>query len=631
MASKVLLIGNVSDIDIISDEILQDEHTKIFSFDLDVHEKLVSKKITHNMADNLLNQEQRMNIFDKLIEFRSWHSNLPSNKIKYENVNLLKLFDSNEFLQSISSKIINSIIIHKIIETEKPSKVFVTTFFSSTIKSIPNNKNFTIHIFDNPFNEELMWDSIPIKFNFGKLNFNFNISKKKYLKLKNIIENSFKLFYNFNFNLNSKNKKNIIFLEFNVQSFSNLFLELKKSDQNVILVNQRRPAIWSKNSFNVVKNSNYKILQLEEILSKEEKVEILKFYHLIIPEIDKLWENSIFFNNLFKIDDVVFWDIIKDNLIKSYSEKMYYYVELIASIKKFFDNVDASCIISLNEIGETEKAFLEFNKNKIPSILLEHGFLDKNDSVSKVKRYDIMSNYSNFTDKIAVWSETKKSYLIDNYQIDPNRIIVSGSPRHDNYFSSRKNNNNKKEKILLLAPNPINDMDALSTTELKLRFNELIKKIILNIKTLDNVKLIVKLHATSLKHNEEIKLLINKIDKNIPVYLSNSVIDVINSSDAVMVISPESGTTTMILESMILGKPTMNIYFENTVPQFNHVKHHAVLSLLDTCDLKDNISKILFDYKFKNELISNADIYLSKYLDYNGNSSKRFAEILKSY
>ena len=631
MASKVLLIGNVSDIDIISDEILQDEHTKIFSFDLDVHEKLVSKKITHNMADNLLNQEQRMNIFDKLIEFRSWHSNLPSNKIKYENVNLLKLFDSNEFLQSISSKIINSIIIHKIIETEKPSKVFVTTFFSSTIKSIPNNKNFTIHIFDNPFNEELMWDSIPIKFNFGKLNFNFNISKKKYLKLKNIIENSFKLFYNFNFNLNSKNKKNIIFLEFNVQSFSNLFLELKKSDQNVILVNQRRPAIWSKNSFNVVKNSNYKILQLEEILSKEEKVEILKFYHLIIPEIDKLWENSILFNNLFKIDDVVFWDIIKDNLIKSYSEKMYYYVELIASIKKFFDNVDASCIISLNEIGETEKAFLEFNKNKIPSILLEHGFLDKNDSVSKVKRYDIMSNYSNFTDKIAVWSETKKSYLIDNYQIDPNRIIVSGSPRHDNYFSSRKNNNNKKEKILLLAPNPINDMDALSTTELKLRFNELIKKIILNIKTLDNVKLIVKLHATSLKHNEEIKLLINKIDKNIPVYLSNSVIDVINSSDAVMVISPESGTTTMILESMILGKPTMNIYFENTVPQFNHVKHHAVLSLLDTCDLKDNISKILFDYKFKNELISNADIYLSKYLDYNGNSSKRFAEILKSY
>ena len=628
MVSKIVLIGNVSDIDVISDEILQDENTKIFSFDLDVHEKLVSKKIIHNMADNLLDQEQRMNIFDKLIEFRSWHSNLPLNKIEYENVNLLKLFDSNEFLQSISSKIINSIIIHKIIENEKPSKIFTTTFFSSTIKSIQNNKNFTIKIFDNPFNEELMWDKIPIKYNFGKLHFNFTISKKKYLKLKNIIEKTLKLFYNFN--LNSKNKKNIIFLEFNVQLFSNLFLELKKSDQNIILVNQRRPAIWSKNSFDAVKNSNCKILQLQEILTKEEKVEILKFHHSIIPEINKLWENSTFFNNLFQIDGIIFWDIIKDHLIKSYSQKMYYYIELIASIKKFFDNVDASCIVSLNEIGETEKAFLEFNKNKIPSILLEHGFLDKNNSVSKVKRYDTMSNYSTFKDKIAVWSETKKTYLIENYGIDPNRIIVTGSPRHDNYFSSRKKNNNQ-EKFLLLAPNPINDMDALSTTELKLRFNEFIKKIILTVRTLDNVKLIVKLHAISLKHNEEIKLLINKIDKNIPIYLSNSVIDIINLSDAVMVISPEPATTTMLLESMILGKPTMNIYFENEVPQFNHVKHNAVFSLLDTCDLKHNLSKILFNKEFKNELVDNADDYLSKYLNYNGNSSKRFAEVLKSY
>ena len=631
MVTKVLLIGNVLDIDVVPDDILYDKETKIFSFDLDIHEKLLSKKIIHVIADNLLDQEDRMNIFDKLIEFRSWHSNLPSNKIKYENVNLLKLLDSNEFLQSISSKVINSILIHKIIENEKPSKIFSTTYFASTLNSIKNKQDFEIKIFETTFHEELMWDKIPIKYNFGKLHFNFNLSKKKYLKIKNFVENTSKLFFNFNFNLNSKNKKNIIFLEFNPQLFSELFLELKKYDQNIILVNQRRSAIWSKNSLNVVKNSNCKILQLENILNKEEKVEILKFYHLIIPEIDQFWQNSDFFNQLFQINGISFWNIIKDNLVKSYSEKIYYYIELIASIKKFFNNVNASCIISLNEIGETEKAFLEFNKNKIPSILLEHGFLDKNDSVSKVKRYDIMSNYSNFTDKIAVWSETKKLYLIDNYQIDPNRIIVSGSPRHDKYFSSRKNNNSKKEKILLLAPNPINDMDALSTTELKLRFNELIKKIILNIKTFDNVKLIVKLHAISLKHNEEIKLLINEIDKDIPVYLSNSVIDVINSSDAVMVISPEPGTTTMILESMILGKPTMNIYLENTIPQFNHVKHHAVLSVLDTCDLKDNMSKILFDDKFKNELISNADIYLSKYLDYNGNSSKRFVEILKSY
>ena len=296
MVTKVLLIGNVLDIDVIPDDILYDKETKIFSFDLDIHEKLISKKIIHEIADNLLDQEDRMNIFDKLIEFRSWHSHLPSNKIKYENVNLLKLLDSNEFLQSISSKVINSILIHKIIENEKPSKIFSTTYFSSTLNSIKNKQDFEIKIFETTFHEELMWDKIPIKYNFGKLHFNFNLSKKKYLKIKNFVENTSKLFFNFNFNLNSKNKKNIIFLEFNPQLFSELFLELKKYDQNIILVNQRRSAIWSKNSLNVVKNSNCKILQLENILNKEEKVEILKFYHLIIPEIDRLWQNSDFFN-----------------------------------------------------------------------------------------------------------------------------------------------------------------------------------------------------------------------------------------------------------------------------------------------------------------------------------------------
>ena len=142
MVSKVLLIGNVLDIGIIPDDILYDKETKIFSFDLDIHEKLISKKIIHEIADNLLDQEDRMNIFDKLIEFCSWHSNLSSNKIKYENVNLLKLLDSNEFLQSISSKVINSILIHKIIENEKPSKILSTTFFSSTLNSIKNKQNF---------------------------------------------------------------------------------------------------------------------------------------------------------------------------------------------------------------------------------------------------------------------------------------------------------------------------------------------------------------------------------------------------------------------------------------------------------------------------------------------------------
>ena len=630
MVSNIVLIGDVSDVDIIPQNLFEDKNSKIFSFDIDTHQKLESKKIFHEMAENFLNQKERMEIFDKIIKFSSWHSKLHSTNYEFENVNLLKLLDSNEFNTLFLPKLINFVLIKRIIEKEKPSKIFSTTLFSTTIKSIINEKKIESVFFHNSITKKFLWDTIPIKYNFGKLNFEFNLSRKKYLKIKNFMETTLNYFFRLKFDLNS-DKKSIVFIEFNPQSFSNLFDELKHFDGNIILVNQRRPAIWSKNSLGVVRNSNCKILQLEEILNEQELNEISQSYEKLSVKINELWNNSDFFNNYFQFEDISFWNVMKEHLIQVYSERLFYYMKLITSVKKFFNCVDISCIVSLNEIGETEKTFLEFNKNRFPSILLEHGFNDKNDSVSFMKRFDVLSNYDTFKDKIAVWSETKKKYLIDNYGLDPNRIIVSGSPRHDNYFSSRMKKENNKEKILLLAPNPISEMGGLSTTELKLKFNEFLTKTISIIKKFDDVKLIVKLHPFPLKHNEEIKSLIKEIDENIPIYLSNSVIDVVNSADIVMVISPEPGTTTMILESMILGKPTMNIYFEKEIPKYNHVKNNAVLSLLNDCNLEDNLQKILFDEKFQKELLRNAEGFISKYLNYTSNSSKTLAKILKSY
>lgn len=630
MVSNLILIGDVSDVDVIPQNILEDKNSKIFSFDFDTHQKLESKKISHEMADTFLTKKERMEIFDKIIEFSSWHSKFPSSDYEFQNVNLLKLLDTNEFNTLFLQKLINFVIIKQIIEKEQPLKIFSTTLFSTTIKSIIDEKKIEPIFFYNMLDKKFLWDVIPIKYNFGKFNFEINLSRKTYLKIKNFVETTLSLFYRLRFDFNSK-KKSIVFIEFNPQSFSNLFYELKNYDGNVILVNQRRPAIWSKNSLSVVRNSNCKILQLEGILNDQEINEISKSCKKFAAKINKLWDNSEFFDNLFQFKDLSFWNVMKEHLVHVYSERLFYYMKLIASVKKFFNNIDISCIISLNEIGETEKTFLEFNKNQVPSILLEHGFNDKNESVSFMKRFDVLSNYNEFKDKIAVWSETKKKYLIENYELDPDKILVSGSPRHDDYFSSRMKKKNNEEKVLLLAPNPISEMGGLSTTELKLKFNKFLKKTISVIKKFDDVKLIVKLHPFPLKHNEEIKSFIKEIDESIPIYISNSVVDVVNSSDVVMVISPEPGTTTMLLESMILGKPTMNIYFEEEIPKYNHVKNNAVLSLLNDCNLEDNLQKILFDEKFQNELINNADNFISKYLNHIGNSSETLAKILKSY
>jgi len=100
----------------------------------------------------------------------------------------------------------------------------------------------------------------------------------------------------------------------------------------------------------------------------------------------------------------------------------------------------------------------------------------------------------------------------------------------------------------------------------------------------------------------------------------------------VIVISPESfGTSTILLESMILRKPTMNIILDDKIPQTDHVIDEAVLTVSDNQDLEKNIKKILFDEKFQHDIKQNADEFITQFLGFRGNASEEFAKILKSY
>lgn len=629
MTGKIVLVDNVSDLNIISKELLKNNDTKFFSFNLEVHNELESKKIKHEIADDLLTQEQRFQIFDKMVEFQSWYSKISSADYEFEGVNLLKIFDSHEFSSYLMPNLINLVIIKEIIDKEKPIKIIASNSFSNIIQSIIKQNPVEFEFFKNKIHKKPLWDKISFKYNIGRMPLSFSLSRKKYLQIKNFVETISGFFYGFWFNLDSTKKRSIIFLEFNPQLFSKLFQAMKNYDGNVILINQRRSAVWGNNSLSIINKSKCKVLKIDNILTKEEKTKLSLLIYEFSKKIEVLWQDSALFDQVFKINECSFWEVIKEVIIKIYSERLNSHMLLIHSVKKIFDNMDVKCIVSLNETGETEKAVLEFNNNKNPSVLLEHGFIER---IPKTKRFDILSDYFSFRDKIAVWSETKKEWLVNEYGIDPKRIVVTGSPRHDNYFQSRFDSNNRKEKILLLAPNPINDINGLSSTNLKLRLNNTIKNIFSIVHEFDNVKIIVKLHPIQLKHNEEIKSLIQKLDNTVSIYLWTSIIDTINSADAVIVLSPEiNATPTMTLESMILGKPTMSVYFDDKIPEYDHIKSGAILTILDNDNIKNELKKILFDENFQKQLKENADAFVMKFMKNRGTASDTFASFLQSY
>jgi hypothetical protein len=627
--TQIILITSISDLDQIPNNLLKSNETKIFSFNLEVHLELKHQKIEHIMADNLLDLEERLKIFDKMAEFRTWYSKIPNTDFELEGVNLLKILDRNEFQTYLLPILINLVIIKKIIEKEKPTKIVATHQSSKIIQSIIKNQNIDTKFFKTVNNNNLLWDNITAKYNIGGIPLTFTISRKKYLKIKNTFENLSGLLNNFWFKFDQSKNKSIVFLEFNPQLFSKLFEEMTNYDGDVILINHRRSAIWNKKSINVIKKSKCKILNLETVLNKNERAQIPLLLDNYSQKIDNLWKDSKILSDIFQIYGYDFSDSIKDTMLKLFSERLFSYISLILSMKKITNQLNIKCIVSLNESGETEKTMLEVNQKKFPSILLEHGFIERN---SKTKRYDILSEHVSFNDKIIVWGEPKKKWLINEYNINPERILVVGSPRHDDYFSSRLQYQHNHEKTLLLAPNPINEINGQSRTNLKLQFNETIKNIVEIIKKFDNVKIIVKLHPIQLQHNEEIKSFLKNLDSSIPIYLWTPIIETINKIDAVLVLTPEThATPTMLLESMILGKPTMNIFFDKKVPEYDHIQDNAVFTITHNENLEINLKKFLFDENFQNILQKNADNFVNQFMSNPGNASKKFASILKSY
>jgi hypothetical protein len=126
--------------------------------------------------------------------------------------------------------------------------------------------------------------------------------------------------------------------------------------------------------------------------------------------------------------------------------------------------------------------------------------------------------------------------------------------------------------------------------------------------------------------------LIKNYNASIPIYLWTPLIDTINSVDAVLVLTPEiHATPTMLLESMILGKPTMNVYFNKIIPEFEHIQSNAVFTVTNNDNLENSLEKFLFDENFQSILQNNADNYVNQFMANPGTASEKFASILKSY
>lgn len=599
---------------------------KIFSFNIHAHKFLEEKKIKHSIAENHLQNGDHEKIFDYAIGLWNWYDNSTLNKeFEFENLNLLSVADTSEFHQIIIREIFNFFAIKRVIEKEKPQKIVLSAYFAKIVKQIDNK--ISLEIVDQEHEFHIQWEKMLIRFTVLNHPVSIPISRKRYNQFKKIFElvvgNTLGLWLSF-----ANKKPSILFLEFNPAQYPSLLDNLKNFKGNIVFFNRRRPAAWNLQSIKLLKKYRIKLISSDLSLSGRDKEKIDKSIVPFSDKLKKLWLDDSVLPKIFTIEQTNFWPVISDVLYETYRSRLIEYMQLILTCKKIFSLLNVKCIISLNILGETEKVTLAVNNYQIPSILLEHGATNY---VSSISKYDISNMYPIFRDKIVLWGEIQKSYLLQYRKIDPDRILTVGSPRHEDFFKKTKSEKINSAKTILITPQAMSEFNGLVDTNSYLRLEKLLTKIFQAIDKIPDVKILVKMHPTLAPGNEYVKELIHKLHPSAKILQLEPISEVIDSCDAMININTEFFPSTVLYEGMIMKKPIMNIMMMDEKYDFEFIKDKAVITVSDHDDLDESLTQLLDNSDYRMHLVDNGQKHLKRYFNNQTTASEKLADILLSY
>ena len=563
---------------------------------------LKNNKIKFDLIDNFLNDNDRKELFQTCRNIWNEFTNISKKELEYNNFNVLQAIDRNEIQEYLMELYSISLVIKKIIDKFSPEVIFAPKSIIEIIKQQEYNIKL-IEFYDDQ-EGELSFDYVNIRKKIGIIKINSKISRSQFKTIKNFLQIFNKIAYwNNNFN---NNLKKILLLEFDPELYENLIIQIKKCGYVPVLVNFRKPAISSIASLNSLKRTqsvifNPKMLGINE---NELNTTIKKICPKIINFIK---QNNDFLE--FNIYELKLSSIIKKQIIRILEERLDEYIRQINYFKFLDKRNDVVSSISLNLSGETEKIFSKIKKNT-PLILLQHGFSNYHDFNSYS---DTLDDYDLLREKIAVWGNSVQDYLISNSDMQKNNIIVSGSPRHDDFEPSKKTNTIKKR--IVITPRPLIMHVEGTKLELHLRYEKVLKDIILYLKKFDDIEIVFKLHPQQNPHTEIIKSIIRDLDPEIPILQDESIKKILENSYLLINISPDNlDVSTVVFESMLMNTPIVNIRLQKNSWIYDFEKTEAVLTFDYDSNYQIKMSELITDEKKYNEQVGKLEKFLEFYL-----------------
>jgi len=623
MTDIISILDENFDVIKFKEELTHHKDVKILSLDYFSYKILEKNKLSHTLGDQYLSIEDKSLIDDKSIDIATQWYNQDFLKpfLMYHGINLGSLIEL-ELFQYILSVYKKTLSVIRIIEKENPKIIIASTSINKFLESLCNTKKLKIILLENLKTDSMYFNTINVKYNLGSIPISIKFSRKNYLKIKNIFDKIIKSLFSVNYN-KLKYEKSILLLDFNPVSYEILLKELSKLDKNILLLNQRRPAIWNLKSMNIVRNSKCTMINLNDF----EKYDHNKFETEITDLTDKLnkmFELNDVFENIFLFESNSLWNSIKNTFTETCLSRFTESIKRIISLEQMLDKFDISVILEWAETGQEEKETITVsNKKGIPSILLQHGMYPNSLTWNKFARFLAHFPHPFISDKQAIWGEITKNFALE-YEHNENNLMITGSPRHDEFFNFNKITKNKGT-ILFATTNASGIFTEGSTTDVHIKFENFIREVCRVAKKLDK-QLIIKPHPQPDSINNVLDL-IKEIDNTIPVILETDLKELISSCELLITFN----NSTIALESIILGKPTISLQIEKWAEEHQIVKMNALLSITKEKDIEEGIIKMMNDVDLINQINLNGKKFLQQYMSCQGHSSQILSKILDGF
>ena len=617
MTENIILVGE-NIFDDVKDQFLKFPKAKIFSLNYLSHKMLEKQNIDHEIGDQLLSDSD----FSMIDSFtnnltKNWFLNNDiQDKLKFESINLGSLIQP-EFYQYLLDFVSQIVQVTKILENRTYDNVIAFTKINYFISELCNKNNISCRLIQSNNSIQLSLDNYKLKFNLFNIPLSIKISRKNYLKIKNIFEKIIlKLKNEKNFD---NTKKSILLFEFNIENYEDLLNSFSDLNKNILFLNTRRPTIWNFRTFKIMSDKKYSIINLQnfqQFTSTKISIESEKLKN----KLKKLWNSKSLLNELFSFNSLTFWPDLENSFINICNERFSESISQILLFKEFLSRTNISTILLWAEPSPEEQELIGLAKSKkINIVYLQHAMAGMEDAFKPQGNLVSHLAHDSQCDKLAVWGEPAKKYGL-TYNSRKN-IFVTGSPRHDKFFN---HNNFSQKKYVLFAttkPNPL--FSKTLTTDSISNFLSFITETCTIFSNLPQKNLILKPHPTPVNTLDVVKIA-EKIDSNISITYDSNVLKLLQNCEFLIT----TNNSTIALEAMMLNKPVISLQTESLALTENVVKYNALLSVSNKEDIKKSVETLFYDKKFKEELLKNAKNYLDDFFSNQGSSSKFLTQLI---